>query len=100
GHPAARHERAAREAIVPVFKKAVAALEAHGLSADRISVKIVTGVATRAGTIFAQAVHGGYGTIIVGRLGVAGQTEFPIGTVPMKLVQLVDDLAVWVVAGE
>lgn len=94
-----RYEYAAGKAVLPVFEMAADALERCGFPAERISVKIVSGTATRAGTIFAQAHQGGYGTIVAGRLGVEGQAEFPIGTVPMKLVQLVDDLAVWVVSG-
>jgi nucleotide-binding universal stress UspA family protein len=99
GGEAALREQQAREAMVPVFERSVTALEAAGIVADRISVKVISGVATRCGTLFAQALQGGYGTVVVGRRGVSNVPEFPIGRVPFKLVQLVKDLAVWVVSG-
>jgi hypothetical protein len=88
----------ARKALVPVFEKAVASLEAAGISSERISVKVISGMATRGGTLYAQALDGNFGTIIVGRRGVSNVTTFPIGRVPMKLVQLMDEQTVWVVS--
>ncbi len=96
GEAAAREIRA-REAMVPVFAKAVAALEAAGIPSARLSVKVISGVATRGGTLFAQALAGGCGTIAVGRRGMSRVADFPIGRVPMKLVQLIRDQAAWLV---
>ena len=95
---AAEQELRARKALVPVFEKAVASLEAAGISSERISVKVISGMATRGGTLYAQALHGGFGTIVVGRRGVSNVKTFPIGRVPMKLVQLINEQAVWVVS--
>ena len=58
---------------------------------------LVSGMATRGGTLYAQALHGDFGTIVVGRRGVSNVKTFPIGRVPMKLVQLIKDQTVWVV---
>ncbi len=99
GEAAARQEMRSRKAMVPVFEKAVASLEAAGIPSDRISVKVISGMATRGGTLFAQALHGGFGTIVVGRRGVSNVKTFPIGRVPMKLVQLINEQTVWVVSG-
>ena len=96
---AADREMGVRKAMVPVFEKAVDALKSNGVAADRITVKVVSGVATRGGTLYAQALQGNYGTIVVGRRGVSRPKAFPIGRVPMKLVQLIRDQTVWVVSG-
>jgi nucleotide-binding universal stress UspA family protein len=95
---AAEQELRARMAMVPVFEKAIASLEEAGISYERISVKVISGMATRGGTLYAQALHGGFGTIVVGRRGVSNVKTFPIGRVPMKLVQLISEQTVWVVS--
>jgi len=98
GEAAAEQEMLARRAMVPVFEKAVASLEAAGISSERISVKVISGMATRGGTLHAQALHGGFGTIVVGRRGVSNVKAFPIGRVPMKLAQLINDQTAWMVS--
>lgn len=95
---AAAWEQCAREAMVPVFARAVASLEETGVASDRISVKVMSGVATRGGTLFAQALQGAYGTIVAGRRGLSRVKDFTIGRVPMKLVQLMKDISVWIVS--
>lgn len=98
GKAAAEQELRVRKTLVPVFEKAAASLEATGISSARISVKVISGMATRGGTLYAQALHGDFGTIVVGRRGVSNVRDFPIGRVPMKLVQLINEQAVWVVS--
>ena len=44
GEAAAKQEMRARKALVPVFEKAVASLEAAGISSERISVKVISGM--------------------------------------------------------
>jgi len=66
----------------------------QGLLCD---VKVISGVATRSGTIIAQAVSGSCGTIIIGRRGHSGIGEFHMGRVTNKVIQLADRTAVWVV---
>jgi len=92
-------ETAVRKAMVPVFERAVESLKENGISENRVTVKVVSGVATRGGTLYAQALQGDYGTIVVGRRGMSHVKAFPIGRVPMKLVQLIKDQTVWVVSG-
>ena len=55
-------------------------------------------MATCGGTLYAQALDGNFGTIVVRRRGVSNVTTFPIGRVPMKLVQLMNGQTVWVVS--
>lgn len=90
-------EKRARASMAPVFHKAFRKLASSGFAPERISVKIVTGMATRAGTIYAQARSGGYGTIVTGRRGLSRVREFPLGRVTHKVVQLAQKAAVWVV---
>lgn len=96
---AASREIGVRKAMLPVFETAVDILKAKGVSPERVDVKVVAGVATRGGTLYAQAQQGDYGTIVVGRRGVSHVKTFSIGRVPMKLVQLIKDQTVWVVGG-
>ena len=98
GEAAAEQEMRARKALVPVFERAVASLETAGISSERISVKVISGMATRGGALYAQALSGDFGTIVVGRRGVSNVKAFPIGRVPMKLVQLINEQTVWVVS--
>ena len=81
-----------------VFHKAVGHLEKAGVEGDRISTKIVTGVASRAKAIVEEAKNGGYGTIVVGRRGLSRVEEFFMGRVSKKVIQLSQEMAVWVVS--
>jgi nucleotide-binding universal stress UspA family protein len=81
-----------------VFHKAVGHLEKAGVEGDRISTKIVTGVASRAKAIVEEAKNGGYGTIVVGRRGLSRVEEFFMGRVSKKVIQLAQEMAVWVVS--
>lgn len=91
-----REDRAAKE-IEPVFDKAVGTLKAVGIAVGDISIKVITGADSRAGTILEEARAGGYGTIVVGRRGLSTVEEFDMGRVSNKLVQAAKDRALWVV---
>lgn len=95
---AEQEEKQAREAMGPVFQKACRKLEAYGFPPERIALKVIAGMATRAGTIYAQARSGEYGSIVMGRRGLSRVREFPLGRVTHKVVQLAQQSAVWVVA--
>ncbi len=69
-----------------------------GVSAGRINTKVLSGMATRGGSIAAQALLGGYGTIMIGRRGLSEVGEFNMGRVCHKVVQLANETAVWVVS--
>lgn len=87
------------QTVRTAFENAFEALTAAGVDADRITTKIVSGVATRSGTIIAQAMTGGYGTIVIGRKGHSRVGEFHMGRVTNKVVQLAGKAVVWVVSG-
>jgi nucleotide-binding universal stress UspA family protein len=85
------------QTVRAAFEKAVKVLESAGIDPYRITTKIISGVATRSGTIIAQAMTGGYGTIVIGRRGHSKVGEFHVGSVTNKVIQLADK-AVWVVS--
>lgn len=85
-------------AIRAVFEKAYKVLEEAGFNQEQITTKIISGVATRSGSIVAQAMNGGYGTIVLGRRGHSKVGEFYMGRVTNKVIQLANKMAVWVVS--
>lgn len=90
--------KAAEESITRgIFEKAFQILEQAGMKHDQITAKVVTGVATRSGSIIAQATSGKYGTIVVGRKGHSRVGDFYMGRVTNKVVQLAGKVALWVV---
>ena len=88
----------AKQTMAPVFEHAVESLQRAGVATERISSKIITGVLTRGGTIYAQALQGGYGTVVVGRRGLSNVERFALGRVSSKVIQLAGDTAVWIVS--
>ncbi|MGA7875847.1 MAG: universal stress protein [Desulfoferrobacter sp.] len=88
----------AGKAIEPVFEEAKQRLVSAGLSADKISNKVVTGVGSRAGAIVSEAQQGGFDTIVVGRRGLSRVQEFFMGRVSNKIIQMARKMAVWVVS--
>jgi len=88
----------AENQIKPTFDAATRILVSSGIGLEKISTKFISGVASRAGAIFDEALRGGYGTVVVGRKGLSSVDEFDMGRVTGKLVQLAEGLAVWLVA--
>lgn len=88
----------AENAIKPTFEQAIQRLRALGYKPDRISTRVLTGVASRAGAIFQEATNGNYGTVVVGRRGISQTEDFDMGRVASKLTQLTKDMALWIVA--
>jgi nucleotide-binding universal stress UspA family protein len=80
-----------------IMDKAVKELENMGISRNRITQKILTGMATRGGSIVAQAMLGGYASIVIGRRGLSKVGEFNMGRVCYKVAQLGNEVAVWIV---
>jgi nucleotide-binding universal stress UspA family protein len=88
----------AEEEILEVFEKARERLIGAGVSPDRITEKVVKGVASRAGAIVDEAENAGYDTIVVGRRGLSRIQEFFMGRVSSKVLQLARTQTVWVVS--
>lgn len=85
-------------AVKALLEQAVGRLEKAGLRPDQISTKTASGVASRAKAIVEEAKNGGYGTIVVGRRGLSRVEEFFMGSVSSKVMQLAQEMAVWVVS--
>jgi nucleotide-binding universal stress UspA family protein len=87
----------AENQIKPAFDAATRILVSSGIAREKISTKVISGVASRAGAIFDEALSGGYGTVVVGRKGLSSVDEFDMGRVTGKLIQLAEGIAVWLV---
>jgi nucleotide-binding universal stress UspA family protein len=85
-------------AVEAFLEQAVGRLEKAGLRPDQISTKTVSGVASRAKAIVEEAKDSGCGTIVVGRRGLSRVEEFFMGRVSKKVMQLAQEMAVWVVS--
>ncbi len=88
----------ATKKIGPVFNMAKNHLIHSGFNPGRIDTKIISGVLSRAGALVHEASDGGYCTIVVGRKGVSKVSDFFIGRVSNKVVQLGGEKVVWVVS--
>jgi nucleotide-binding universal stress UspA family protein len=85
-------------AVKALLEQAVGRLEKAGLRPEQISTKTASGVASRAKAIVEEAKNGDYGTIVVGRRGLSRVDEFFMGSVSSKVMQLAQEMAVWVVS--
>jgi nucleotide-binding universal stress UspA family protein len=88
----------AENQIKPTFDAATRILVSSGIGLEKISTKVISGVASRAGAIFDEILRTGCGTVVVGRKGLSSVDEFDMGRVTGKLIQLAEGLAVWLVA--
>jgi nucleotide-binding universal stress UspA family protein len=88
----------AEEEVLAAFEGARKRLARAGIPPERVTQKIITGVASRAGAIVDEAENGGYDTIVVGRRGLSKIQEFFMGRVSSKVLQLVRVQTVWVVS--
>ncbi len=85
-----------RKLIEPTMEKAKAQLANAGLN-DDISLRIVTGVPSRAKALIEEAQKANCGSIIVGRTGISRVEDFNIGRVCQKVLHRAKDIAVWIV---
>jgi nucleotide-binding universal stress UspA family protein len=85
--------------IIPLIEASKKKLLAAGLGQNHIDSVILRGYASRSFGLVEEARKGEYGTIVLGRKGVSAVKEFFIGRVGKKVLQLADNLAVWIVSG-
>lgn len=81
----------------PVLAEGKKRLLASGSKEEQIKIKMVTEAHSRAGAMIEEALGGEYSTIVVGRRGVSRVREFIMGRVGNKLIQLAQDMAVWII---
>ena len=85
-----------RKLVEPTMEMAKAQLADAGLN-DDISLRIVTGVPSRAKALVEEARNANCGSIIVGRTGISQVEDFNIGRVCQKVLHRAKDIAVWIV---
>ncbi len=68
-----------------------------GFKPHQISFEQISGVASRAGAIVAEAKQNSYGTIVMGRRGLSRVRDFFIGRVTNKVIHLARDRTVWII---
>jgi nucleotide-binding universal stress UspA family protein len=86
-----------KEKVAGVFSGVTNRLLNAGFAADQIKTKIVTGKKSRSAAIAKEADQGDYGIIALGRLGISEPSEFTIGSVPRKVLQLARSKSVWII---
>jgi len=88
----------AEHQIAGSIDRAMEILIAAGISRRLITTQIITGVASRSETIVKEAGQQGYGTIALGRRGFSKVSDFFMGRISNKVVQIARGHAVWVVS--
>jgi nucleotide-binding universal stress UspA family protein len=95
------HERLwvdlSRKEIEPALEEAERRLIEAGFHPGRVYVEILENMASRAAGIRNASENGDFGTVVLGRRGLSEVEEFPMGRVPMKVLQLCGRRGVWVV---
>ena len=81
-----------------IFDAAKERLVITNMNAANITTKFSLGVSSRAGAVMAEAKIGKFGTIVMGRRGLARVQTFIMGRVSNKVLQLAKDRAVWIVS--
>lgn len=85
------------EEINPAFDKAKKCLSESGFASDRILTEILKDEASRSGGVIKKARAYGYDTVVVGRRGLTVIEEFIMGRVSRKVLQMAEQMAVWIV---
>ncbi len=88
----------AEREIGAAFERAADLLVKGGISQNRITSQIITGVSSRSEAIVREAGQRGCGTIVVGRRGLSRVADFFMGRVSHKVVQMARGHAVMVVS--
>ena len=83
--------------IEPSFPEAESRLIEAGFHPDRVYIRILENIKSRAESLRSVAETGGFGTIVVGRRGRSVVTEFTMGRVSRKVLHMGDEKAVWIV---
>ena len=94
------HEKAwlevSRQEVESAFEQAEDRLIRAGLHPSHIFLRNLENHTSRAAGIKEATDHAGCGTIVVGRRGLSSVEEFTIGRVTRKVLQIADEMAVWI----
>jgi nucleotide-binding universal stress UspA family protein len=83
--------------IAATMEKAVGILSETGVAPDAVDCEIVRDAPSRSAVIVQTAVEGKYGTVVLGRKGRSSVREFAIGRVSSQVLQIGEELGVWIV---
>jgi nucleotide-binding universal stress UspA family protein len=86
-----------RKEIEPLLEEAERKLIEAGFHPGCVYTEILENLTSRAAGIKNAASNGGFGSVVLGRRGLSEVEEFPMGRVPMKMLQLGGRMAVWIV---
>jgi nucleotide-binding universal stress UspA family protein len=87
----------ARQLMASSLDKARTKLIDSGFKPNKVSIKLIKGVHSRAKAIADEAKKEGYGTIIIGRRGHSRVRDFFIGRVTNKVIHMARDRTIWIV---
>ena len=86
-----------RDYVGPILEGAANELVRHGVPRARVATKFLLGTSDVADTLLDEAAAEKFGTIVVGRCGIADGRHFLVGSVVSKLIQKAAGVAVCVV---
>jgi nucleotide-binding universal stress UspA family protein len=86
-----------RDYVEPILEGAAGELVRRGIPRERVATKFVLGTSDVADSLLDEAAAGKFGTIVVGRCGIADGRHFLVGSVVSKLIQKAAGVAVVVV---
>ncbi len=91
------HQIGQRNRMLPILKSAEEQLRQSGFPKTAVASMIMKSYLSRSEGLATESQDRGYSTIMVGRRGHSIVEEFFLGRVGEKLVQLAEDMAVWIV---
>ena len=86
-----------RDMIEPILQSMVRHLVGCGLRTEQVKMKFISGSVDVADSLLDEAKGGGYQTILLGRCGIREGKHLLVGSIPSKLIQNADGLAVCIV---
>ena len=95
--PSKKYTKYAHKIITPSLDKAKKKLLDSGFEPNKISIKLIQGVHSRAKAIADEAKKENYGIIVMGRRGLSRVQNFFIGRVTNKVIHMARDRTIWIV---
>jgi nucleotide-binding universal stress UspA family protein len=86
-----------KKEMSPLIQDAKKQLVDVGFESDNVFVELLDEEINRAYRLIKDAKDGGYGSIVVGRRGLGVVEEFVFGRVSAKVLNMAENMAVWVV---
>lgn len=88
---------AAAQDVASHMQKAERLLLDRGIAPGQINTKLIDGSRSAAIDILRAARKGEFGTIVMGRKGIASDDDYSLGSITRKIIDDFDDMALWIV---